>query len=89
MDVVHDLGVPNIVGTQYSQLGLYLGEGVPIPVVVMASVLVVKPGQGCCFVLGPDPLVIPVHDPLQAVWVQRGDVQEDHIVQDLSDFFFA
>jgi len=44
MDVVDNLGVPNVVGLPNRELGLQLSEGVPIPIVVMSGVRMVEPG---------------------------------------------
>ena len=57
-----------------------------VPVVVVADVLVVQPGQVRPLVLSAQGFLIPVGDHDLAVGVERGHQQEDHVVQDALRF---
>ena len=54
-----------------------------VPVVVVTDVVVVEKGEPGAFVLGPDPLVVPLGDHDLAVGVEAGDHDADGVLEDL------
>ena len=68
MDVMHDLrGCHALWGSEHGVLRLLLRERVPVPVVVVADIVVVEPRQGRGLVLRAEPFVVPVRHPLRPV----------------------
>ena len=51
----------------------------------MADVELIEPGERRPLVLGADVAHVPIGHPLETVGVERRDLQEDHVVQDLED----
>ena len=88
MNVVHDLWVPSVMGPEDGVLRLLLRERVPIPVVVVADIVVVEPRKGRGLVLRAEPLVVPIRHPLRPVRIQGWNVQQDDVVQNFADSLF-
>ena len=82
MNVVHDLGMPHVVQRVDHELCLDLGEGVPVAVVVVPRVVVVQLGRVGAFGGRAERAVVPAGDDRDAVGVERGDEQQDHVVED-------
>jgi hypothetical protein len=81
--VVDDVGPPRVVRLLHRELRLALGEGVPVTIVVVTDVVVVQRREPGTLELRPHPPAVPIGDHLRTVGVQRRDVQEHHLVQDL------
>jgi hypothetical protein len=83
VDVVHDVRPPDVVRVLYGELRLLLRERIPVPVVVMADVELVQPWRRRALIGRPHVLHIELGDPVQPVRIERGDVEQDDIVEDL------
>ena len=70
MNVVHDLGVPDVVERIDGQLGFDLSERVPVPVVVVAGVVMVQLRRRCPLRAGAERVVIPLGHDGHAVGIQ-------------------
>ena len=68
-------------------LCFFLSECIPVPIVIVAYVVLVQPGHWTGFILCAHPLVVPVDYPFRPIGIQRRDVQEDDIVLDLLNLF--
>ena len=85
MNVVENLRMPGIDDLLNSKTRLYLGEGTPVPVVIMANVVVpeddwIGPFVGCAEIL-----FVPVDNELFAVGIERRNEDDDDVMQDGAD----
>jgi len=85
VNVVDDLRMPGVVGFRHRELRLLLRERVPVTIVVVTHVELIEPGQRSSLETGPDVFPVIVDHPLQSVGIERGNVEQDHVVQDLSN----
>ena len=77
--VVHDLRVPRRVERVHRVARLGLGEGVPVPVVVVAGVVVVELRRRAALGGGVERGAVPVADDVHAVGVLRRHEHDDRV----------
>ena len=86
MHVVENLWMPFLVHAVDRVARLDLGEHVPIAVVIVAGVMVVELRHRRALERRLGDLFVPVDDDIEAVGIERGDEDEDDVVEDRPDF---
>ncbi len=83
MHVVDDLRMPDIVQLRYGEPRFRLREDVPVAIVVVPDILLIQLRRRRAFVRRAQGFAIPARDDVDTVGVERGNQDEDRVVQDL------
>ena len=82
MNVVDDLRMPDVVKLRDGGAGFGLRKDVPVAIVIVADILLIELRRIGSFELRAQRRTIPAGDDIDAIRVQRGDQEQDRVVED-------